>query len=278
MDTVSTQTTGTPTTNGRAAVPAARSVPGTAAAIEVAGLTMEYRGGHRALDGIDLAITPGQVVALVGANGSGKSTLLRCMVRLIQPSSGRVDIGGTDITAAGRSELRLARARVGFVFQRFHLVPRLSAFRNVLHGAVGRQGHRCLWPVSAPEDIRREGIDCLRRVGLADQANRRVDTLSGGQQQRVAIARMLMQRPQVILADEPVASLDPVAGVGVMDLLRDVAAERGLTAIVALHQLDLALTYTERIVGLRAGRIALDRETAACEGSELDALYRLVAA
>jgi phosphonate transport system ATP-binding protein len=246
-------------------------------AIAVRGLTMDYRGGRRALNGVDLTVDAGRAVALVGANGSGKSTLLRCLVRLVEPTAGQIAIGGTDITAAGRSELRRARASVGFVFQRFHLVPRLSAFRNVLHGAVGREGHRCLWPGLAPDGVRREAMECLHRVGLGGEAGRRVDTLSGGQQQRVAIARMLMQQPRVILADEPVASLDPAAGIGVMDLLRDVTAERGQTVVIALHHVDLALRYTQRIIGLRAGELVLDRESTCCNGDELDELYRVVA-
>ena len=246
--------------------------------ITTTGLTMEYPGGTRALDGLDLHVPAGQVVALVGANGSGKSTLLRCLVQLLPASAGSVRIGEVDMSGLGRRELRRARTDVGFVFQRFHLVPRLSAFHNVLHGAMGRDGLRSLWPVTAPEAVRLEAWACLERVGVAGLAHRRVDTLSGGQQQRVAIARMLLQRPRVILADEPVASLDPAAGIGVMDLLKEICAERGVTALVALHQLDLAFRYSERLVGLRNGTIALDRPSAGCEGPELDDLYRLVAA
>jgi phosphonate transport system ATP-binding protein len=249
----------------------------TSAAVRVKGLELTYPDGHRALDGVDLSVDAGEVVALVGANGSGKSTLLRCLVRLIEPTGGVVFIDGTDVTAAGRSALRRTRTRVGFVFQRFHLVPRLTAFQNVLHGAVGRHGPRCLWSLTAPNDVRDEAMECLRRVGLAHLAERRVDRLSGGQAQRVAIARMLLQQPRIILADEPVASLDPRAGLEVMDLLREVAAERDLTVIVALHQLDLALGWCERIVGLQSGRVALSRATDDCVRADLDALYQAAA-
>lgn len=250
----------------------------TGAGIRVAGLELTYPDGHRALSGVDVAIQPGEVVALVGANGSGKSTLLRSLVRLVEPTSGGIAIDDVDVTKAGRAELRDLRSQVGFVFQKFHLVPRRTAFQNVLQGAAGRQGMRCLSATMAPDEVRCEAMACLERVGLAQFADRRVDRLSGGQAQRVAIARMLMQQPRVILADEPVASLDPAAGLEVMHLLHEVARERDLTAIIALHQLDLALSWCERIVGLQNGRVTLDRPTAGCAGEDLDSLYRVVAA
>lgn len=237
----------------------------------------QYPDGHRAVDGVDLDVAPGDVVALVGSNGAGKSTLLRCLVRLLEPTSGTIAIDGVDVGDAGRGELRRLRRDVGFVFQHFHLVPRLTAFHNVLHGALGGRGARCLWPVTASDEVRSEAMACLDRVGLAGFANRRVDTLSGGQQQRVAIARALLQKPRMILADEPVASLDPVAGVGVMELLSDIAAERNMTVIVALHQVDFALRFTGRIVGLQQGRVVLDRKTQACVEDELDRVYALAA-
>jgi phosphonate transport system ATP-binding protein len=252
-------------------------VTAVAAAVEVRGLSKQYPNGHRALSGVDLSVAPGEVIALVGSNGAGKSTLLRCLVRLLEPTDGRVVIDGLDVRAAGRGELRDLRTSIGFVFQRYPLVPRVSVFHNVLHGAMGRRGARCLWPVVAPRDIRHEAMACLERVGLADLADRRADTLSGGQQQRVAIARLLLQRPRLILADEPVASLDPVAGVAVMELLRDIAVERQLTVIAALHQLDLALRFTQRIVGLQHGELKLDRDTRTCMSGDLDQVYALSA-
>jgi phosphonate transport system ATP-binding protein len=248
-----------------------------AAAIHVSGLTKQYSNGHRALSGVDLCVAPGEVVALVGSNGAGKSTLLRCLVRLLEPTDGRIVIDGVDVRAAGRSDLRDLRMSTGFVFQGYPLVSRLSVFHNVLHGAMGRRGARCLWPVIAPREIRHEAMACLDRVGLAEMADRRADTLSGGQKQRVAIARLLMQRPRLILADEPVASLDPVAGVAVMELLRDIAIERQLTVIAALHQLDLALRFTHRIVGLQHGELKLDRDAQSCLSGDLDQVYSLAA-
>lgn len=248
-----------------------------AAAVDISGLVKAYPNGHRALDGVDLRVDAGETVALVGSNGAGKSTLLRCLVRLLEPTEGQVRIDGADVRAAGRSELRRIRAEVGFVFQKYPLVQRVSAFHNVLHGAMGRHGGRCLSPITAPPALRRAAMDALDRVGLVHLAAQRAGTLSGGQQQRVAIARMLMQQPRLILADEPVASLDPVAGVEIMELLRDVAAERQLTVIAALHQLDYAIRFTGRIVGLKGGRLELDRRSEACLTMDLAGIYGSVA-
>ncbi len=215
----------------------------------------------------------GEVVALVGANGAGKSTLLRCLVGLQRPTGGQVLIGGFSVTTARRADLRRLRVRVGFVFQRPNLVPRLSVFATVLHGTMGRRGIRSAWPALAGADERRAAMTCLDRVGLAGVAGRPVGTLSGGQQQRVAIARMLAQRPSLVLADEPVAGLDPSSGAAVLDLLREIAEEQGLTVLMALHQLHYARRYADRIVGLRDGRCELDSASSSCGADELDRLY-----
>jgi phosphonate transport system ATP-binding protein len=243
------------------------------AAVQLEGLKMRFRNGHQALAGVDLTIEPGQVVALTGSNGAGKSTLLRCMVRLQEPTSGMVRIHEAEVTGASSRTLRRIRQEVGFVFQHFNLVNRVSAFRNVTNGAIARHGSRCSVPALVPSGVRREAMACLERVGLAHLADRRVDTLSGGQRQRVAIARSLMQRPRLILADEPVASLDPGAGTAVMELLRDIAAESGITVVAALHQVDFALNYSQRIVGLRAGRIEFDEKTRCISAERLHRLY-----
>jgi phosphonate transport system ATP-binding protein len=243
-------------------------------AIQVAGLTKELRDGQRLLDGVSLAIEPGEMVALVGPNGAGKSTLLRCLVRLVEPTRGRVQIGDMVVTSLGPSELRFLRQRVGFVFQQFHVVPRLTVFHNVLLGAIGRDGPRAWWPMLAASEERREVMTCLDRVGLADLANRRVDTLSGGERQRVAIARALFQRPSVVLADEPVASLDPAGGAAVMTLLHEVVRERGLTALVALHQIEYARRYADRVIGLQRGKLALNLGVGGWEQEAIERLYR----
>jgi phosphonate transport system ATP-binding protein len=241
--------------------------------VEVRDLATAYQPGRTVLDGLSLDVTPGEVVALVGANGSGKTTLLRCVGGLTRPGAGRVLVDGVDVGAARGAQLRAVRRRTGFVFQRFGLAPGLSALSNVLHGALGRGGPRSWWAATAPAAERAAALTCLARVGLADRAGERVDRLSGGQRQRVAVARALMQRPALLLADEPVASLDPAAGVAVLRLLRDVAREDGLTTILALHQLDWAVEFADRVVGLRAGRVAVDRSASGLGAGALDDLY-----
>ncbi|MFM2367667.1 MAG: hypothetical protein RIR95_2275 [Pseudomonadota bacterium] len=237
--------------------------------LTVAGLEKAF-GVRRILRGVNFALAPGQSTALIGANGSGKSTLLKCLVRLEEPSAGQITLLGHDVTTLGPRALRQLRAKVGIVWQRHNLVPRLSALTNVLHGAQSRLSGPKVWFQSLATDaLRAEAMTCLDRVGLADRALARVDTLSGGQQQRVAIARMLMQRPQFILADEPDASLDPQTGQEVMELLLGLVRQEGLSLLVISHRLEHALGYSDRIVGLAAGQVALDQPTAQANTASL---------
>jgi phosphonate transport system ATP-binding protein len=229
--------------------------------LSVRGLTKSFPG-REVLCGLDFALAPGEATALIGANGSGKSTLLRCLVRLIEPTSGQIRMLGRDVGALPSRGLRQFRAEVGIVWQRHNLVPRLSALSNVVHGVQARMSGPGVWVHSlAPAAVREEAMTCLARVGLADRASVRVDNLSGGQQQRVAIARMLMQRPSFILADEPDASLDPQTGEEVMALLLALVREEGLSLMVISHRLEHALRFSDRILGLAKGRIALDIDT-----------------
>jgi phosphonate transport system ATP-binding protein len=222
------------------------------------------------LCGLDFSLSPGQSTALIGANGSGKSTLLRCLVRLVEPTSGRIQMLGRDVIALAPRDLRRFRAQVGIVWQRHNLVPRLSALSNVVHGVQARMsGPRAWFQSLAPLAVRNEAMACLARVGLADRATARVDSLSGGQQQRVAIARMLMQRPAFILADEPDASLDPQTGQEVMELLLGLVRQDGLSLLVISHRLEHTLAYSDRILGLLQGRIALDLPTQRANAAEL---------
>ena len=243
--------------------------------LQVNQLTKVYSNHTLALNQVSFEAKPGESIVILGANGSGKSTLLRCMIGLEKPTSGQVFLGDWEVTALPNARLRTVRRHVGMVFQHFNLVKNLSAFHNVLQGALGRSRSPCYWfPATAPAVERQRAMDCLAQVHLADLATQRVDTLSGGQQQRVAIARMLMQNPDIVLVDEPVASLDPKAGREVMDLLYTIGREQGLTIICNLHQLDMAMTYADRIIGLSSGQIVLDQPVINVNSDALDWLYQ----
>jgi phosphonate transport system ATP-binding protein len=242
--------------------------------LEVSGLGKAYTPGRNVFGNVDFTLRRGEAVALIGANGAGKSTLLRCCVRLIEPTAGTVRLLGADLLSARTRDLRRLRSEIGFVFQRHNLVPRLSALSNTVHGALGRRGGPAYWLQScAPTDLRRRAIECLRHVGLADIAGQRADRLSGGQSQRVAIARALMQQPRLMIADEPVASLDPVAGEEVMELFVSLMRRDGLTLFFTSHNLEHALRYADRVIGLQAGRMALDAPARDLRAADLRGLY-----
>lgn len=257
-----------------ASAPDAARMPGRPADLAVNGLRKAFRGAGPVLSGVDLEIRRGEAVALIGANGSGKSTLLRCALRLIEPDAGAVRLFGSDVGTLGRAALRRVRARVGLVSQRHNLVPRLSALSNVLHGAQARRGGPRTWYQGLARHAERAtAMECLDRVGLAHLAGRRADQLSGGQSQRVAIARALMQSPDIMLADEPVASLDPAAGEEVMRLFVDLTRQQDLTLVFVSHDLDHALAYADRVIGLRGGRLTLDQPAARLDVEALRGIY-----
>jgi phosphonate transport system ATP-binding protein len=237
------------------------------APVSIRGVTKKFGGAQplTALDRVDLDVKRGELCVLIGLSGSGKSTLLRHVNGLHLPTSGSVHVLGVDVTKASRKELRALRKRVGFVFQNFNLVPRATVLENVLTGALGRLRGPRFGVIGYSKKLRAEAAQHLERVGLGDRLFQRTGTLSGGQQQRVGIARMLMQGPELVLADEPVASLDPEASRTVMDLLFQICQEDGLTVICSLHQVELALAHGTRLVGLRDGVIVLDTPT-----SEID--------
>ncbi|HWN04939.1 MAG TPA: phosphonate ABC transporter ATP-binding protein [Candidatus Dormibacteraeota bacterium] len=226
--------------------------------IRVRGLRKDYPGGPRALDGVDLDIGPGEFVALIGPSGAGKSTLLRCLNGLVTPTAGEVRIGDEAVTGASPEALRRVRARIGFVFQQFNLLRRLTVLENTL---LGRLAHASRWRSLLgwfePAEVSKAHA-ILIRVGLDGLAGRRVDTLSGGQQQRVAIARALLQEPAVVLADEPMSSLDPALAHTVMEFLRRINEEDGITVVASLHVLELAQAYGRRVIGLSRGRVVHD--------------------
>ncbi|MBK8160982.1 MAG: ATP-binding cassette domain-containing protein [Rhodospirillaceae bacterium] len=249
---------------------------GATAAIElnISNLRKSYQVTTTVLDGVSLVVPSGQAVALIGSNGAGKSTLLRCCLRLIEPSGGSIHLLGEDVRALDQGALRRLRAQIGFVFQRHNLVGQLSVLSNVLHGAQSRvSGPRGWFHFMAPSALRDEAMHCLDLVGLADFASRRADQLSGGQSQRVAIARTLMQRPRLMFADEPVASLDPSAGEEVMELFAELIRQQGLTLVFTSHHINHALRFADRVVALRGGRIDIDAMSASLDARDLRGVY-----
>ena len=217
--------------------------------LEISNLVKSYDGKTNAVDSLSLSVAQGDFVILLGLSGSGKSTLLRCINRLIEPSSGNIRFQDADVLTLGATELRHYRRKIGMVFQQFNLVKNLSVLTNVLTGRLGY--HQVLSPFSSHDhDL---ALQCLKRVGLADMAQKQVKHLSGGQQQRVAIARALMQEPLLILADEPVASLDPATADSIMQYLGEINRE-GISVICSLHFLSLARRYGNRVLALKEGK------------------------
>jgi phosphonate transport system ATP-binding protein len=222
---------------------------------EVKNLTKIYDDGTVALRNVSFTVEDGEFLIIIGLSGSGKSTLLRCINRLIEPTEGQILWDGADITAADSTELRNFRRQIGMIFQHFNLVRRSNVITNVLGG---RLGYVSQWPSLLhrfPKKDRKMAMQALERMGIADQAFKRADELSGGQQQRVGIARALMQQPKMILADEPVASLDPVLAHSILDHLEMLNQEEEITILCSLHYLDLVQQYASRVIGLRAGEI-----------------------
>ena len=264
----------------------ADTVPAVAGSIlQVQGLQKAYGNGPKILHDVNLRFERGEFVAILGLSGAGKSTFLRCLNRLIEPTAGQIlvpaslflesDAAGTkDVATLSKGDLRRWRRRVGMIFQQFNLVKRLTVIENVLSGSLGYQA-------ALPSILRRfsdtdraRALENLRRVGLLEHAYKRADALSGGQQQRVAIARALMQSPAIILADEPVASLDPKLSVTILDILRRIAKEDGITVLVSLHVLELARQYADRVIGFSDGVVSFDGPPAELTEAIVEQIYR----
>ncbi len=223
--------------------------------LKVENLTKVYPNGTVALRDVSFEVEDGEFLAVIGLSGSGKSTLMRCINRLIEPTAGRIIWNDVDLTALSASEMRKMRRQIGMVFQQFNLVKRTSVMTNVLSGRLGYVSpYQSLFNYFSPADHER-ALKNLERLGLKDKAYVRADSLSGGQQQRVGIARALMQEPKLILADEPVASLDPVLSHSILKYLEQMNKEDGITVLCSLHFLDLVHRYSTRAIGLKEGRI-----------------------
>ncbi len=239
-------------------------------------LGMTYAGQFVALEGVDIEIQRGERVAVIGRSGAGKSTMLRIFNRLLHPTSGRLELDGQDITQAQGRQLRMVRQRVGMVFQQFNLVSRLSVLDNVLVGTLAQRKGLAIVPTIWRQFNREErqwAMECLREVEIEHLAPKRATELSGGQQQRVAIARLLAQRADIILADEPIASLDPRSAEQVMNMLRKINETHGVAVITNLHQVDVATRFAQRVIGLREGRMVMDTTSDKLNEELLEMLY-----
>jgi phosphonate transport system ATP-binding protein len=244
-----------------------------AAVLSIEHLSKVYTTGTKALDDLSLEVQRGEFVVLIGLSGSGKSTLLRCINRLVPSTSGRIVFNGKDVTKASGHEIRRLRRSIGMIFQQFNLVRRTSVFSNVL---AGRLGYRSVWRTISSRPSREDvalAFENLERVGILEKAYVRADALSGGQQQRVGIARALMQRPELMLADEPVASLDPATSHSVMKYLEEINKIDGITVICSLHFLSLARRYGTRVIALKGGRVAFDGKPAEIDERRFREIY-----
>ena len=240
--------------------------------LQLTELTKKYNTGELALKGVTLEIPKGQVLALIGPSGAGKSTLIRCVNRLVQPTSGSVVLKGTELTKLSSSALRKARRRMGMIFQEYALVERLTVMENVLSGRLGYVGFWRSYLRKFPSADIQEAYRLLDRVGLKHMADKRADELSGGQRQRVGICRALIQDPDLLLVDEPTASLDPKTARQIMRLIQELCSERGLTAIINIHDVFLAQMFSQRVVGLELGSVVYDGKP---EGLTAEVLTRI---
>ncbi|MCE8033870.1 MAG: phosphonate ABC transporter ATP-binding protein [Halomonas sp.] len=232
-----------------------------------------YPTGDHALSDIDLTLPRGQVLALIGPSGAGKSTLIRCVNRLVEPTSGSITLDGVELTRLSGRRLREARRAMAMIFQEYALVDRLTVMENVLSGRLGYVGFWRSFLRRYPREAVAEAFHLLERVGLPHALDKRADALSGGQRQRVGIARALLQRPELLLVDEPTASLDPKTSRQIMRLIRELCAEHELAAIINIHDVALARQFADRIVGLRAGRIVFDGTPGELDADILTTIY-----
>ena len=241
--------------------------------LRLEGLKKRYKTGDYALQGVDLEIPDGQVIALIGPSGAGKSTLIRCVNRLVEPTEGKVYLGDLELTTLSSSKLRKARRRMGMIFQEYALVERLTVMENVLSGRLGYVGFWASCFRKFPKKDIQEAYRLLDRVGLMHMADKRADELSGGQRQRVGICRALIQDPDLLLVDEPTASLDPKTSRQIMRLINELCKERGLAAIINIHDVLLAQMYSQRVVGLKLGEIVYDGKPDGLKPAVLTDIY-----
>jgi phosphonate transport system ATP-binding protein len=241
--------------------------------LTITNLVKRYGSDEPVLRGLNLTVPGRNVVSVIGASGAGKSTLLRCINRLVEPTSGEIELNGVKLTSLRGNELRQARRRIGMIFQGFNLVDRLTVMENVLSGRLGYVSFMRAALRRFPQDDIDRAFQLMERVGIAHYANKRADELSGGERQRVGVVRALMQGPEILLADEPTASLDPKTSEQIMSLLRSLSEELSLPVLINIHNVAEAKTYTDRIVGMRFGRIIFDGPPDSLDDEAMEKIY-----
>ena len=242
--------------------------------LEFKNVSKIYDNVTKALDNINFTINEGEFISIIGPSGAGKSTLLRCINRLIDTSEGEINFDGQDITHVKGKELRKVRTKTGMIFQHYNLVDRLSVIENVLHGTLGKKSTISGMIGHYTKEEKEKAFEILTELGLGEQVYKRCDELSGGQKQRVGIARAIMQQPKLILCDEPIASLDPKASKVIMDQLADINKKKKITCIVNLHQVDVALKYSHRIIGVSGGKIVYDGSPDKLDQETINKIYQ----
>ena len=233
-----------------------------------------YHNTTRALDDLSFSVNEGEFVSIIGPSGAGKSTILRCINRLIDATEGKIIYDGEDIMSLRKGQLRNVRTKTGMIFKHYNLVERLSVIENVLHGRLGQKSTFSSMIGHYTESEKEKAFSILSELGLADQAYKRCNALSGGQKQRVGIARAIMQEPKLILCDEPIASLDPKASKTIMDHLAQINQTRKITCIVNLHQVDVAMKYSQRILGIAAGKLVFDGTPSELTQEKIHEIYQ----
>lgn len=244
--------------------------------LEFRKVSKTYNNATNALQDVSFTVEEGEFVSIIGPSGAGKSTLLRCINRLVEATYGSVILDGQDVTKANKKELQKVRTKTGMIFQNYNLVERLSVIENVLHGRLGQKSALSGMIGMYSEQEKQKAVGILNKLGLAEQIYKRCDELSGGQKQRVGIARAIMQEPKVILCDEPIASLDPNSAKIIMDQLNDINKTMKITCILNLHQVDVAMKYSKRIIGITAGKLVYDGSTDKLSTEKIHEIYQSV--
>lgn len=243
------------------------------AILKIKNVSKKYSNGVQALKGVSFSVANGEFVAIIGPSGSGKSTVLRCINRLVEPSGGEVTVDGMDTARLAGQQLRRIRRKIGMIFQHYNLVNRLTVLQNVMHGRLGYMTTLDGALSRYREEDKQTAVRLLERIGLGQFLYNRVSELSGGQRQRVGIARALMQEPVLLLCDEPIASLDPGSSKVIMDLIRSFAREKNIACVVNLHQVDVAMEYATRIIGIREGTVRYDGPPAKLSREKIEEIY-----